>query len=64
MDSLFHEILNILEVPRHSFLEILLTVSDLNPVQHLAMDLVEDDQNSANASILTFASVSGVSTST
>jgi hypothetical protein len=61
VDSLFHELLDVLEVAHHSFLEILLSTSDVNLVCHLASDLVDDNQNSTNASVLTFASASGVS---
>jgi hypothetical protein len=61
MDSLFHELFDVLEVAHHSFLEILLSVSNVNLVRHLASDLVDDNQNSANAPILTVSGASGVS---
>jgi hypothetical protein len=61
MESLFHELLDVLEVTHHSFLENFPSVSDANLVRHLASDLVDDDRNSANPSIPSFASASGVS---
>jgi hypothetical protein len=61
VDSLFHELFDVLEVAHHSFLEVLLSVSGINIVHHLTSDLVDDNRNSANASILTFSGASGVS---
>jgi hypothetical protein len=61
VDSLIHELFDVLEAARHSFLEILLSVSDVIIVCHLASDLVDDNPNSENASLLTFSGASGVS---
>jgi hypothetical protein len=58
VDFLLHELLDVLKVACHSFLEVLLSVSDI--VRHLTSDLVDDDWNSTNA-VLTFACASGVS---
>jgi hypothetical protein len=61
VDSFVHELLDVLKVARHSFLEVLLSASDVDLVRHLTSDLVDDDRNSTNASVLTFARASGVS---
>jgi hypothetical protein len=45
----------------HSFLEILLSASDVDLVRHLTSDLVDDNQNSVNASVLSFSGALGVS---
>ena len=60
-DSLLHESLHILEVARHSLFESLLLVPDIDLVRHFTSDLVNDDRNSADSSILTLSGASWVS---
>jgi hypothetical protein len=45
----------------HLFLEIMLRISDIDLILHLTSDLVDNDRNSANSSILAFARTSGIS---
>jgi hypothetical protein len=55
VESFLHQFLGILKVTSHSHLELFLPVSDVDFVRHLASDLVDDDRNSAYASVLTLA---------
>jgi hypothetical protein len=60
--SLLHELLAILEVSCHLLLDVLLRVSDVDLVLHLASNLVDDDRNPVYSSILALAcSSAGVS---
>ncbi len=61
-NSLLHEFLHILEVACHSFLEVLLSVPDVDLVCHLAGNPVDDDRHSAKTSVLTLAWSSASST--
>jgi hypothetical protein len=62
VDSFLRQFLDILKVTSHSYLELLLPVSDVDFACHLASDLVDDDRNSAYASVLTLARSSAAST--
>jgi hypothetical protein len=59
VDSLHHELLaDILGVSCHLLLEVLLLVSNVNLVPHLASNLVDDDCNPAYSSIVSVVAVS------
>jgi hypothetical protein len=61
MDSFLRKCLHVLEMACHLFLEIMLRISDIDLILHLTSDLVDNDRNSANSSILAFARTSGIS---
>jgi hypothetical protein len=61
VNTFLYELLDVLKVAQHSFVEVLLSVSNVDLVCHLTSDLVDDNWNSTNACILTFACASRVS---
>jgi hypothetical protein len=60
VDSFLHELIVILKVACHSFLEVLLSVANVELIHHPSSNLVDSHWNSTNVSVLTFACASGV----
>jgi hypothetical protein len=62
VDCFLHKFLQVLQMACHLLLEVMLCVSHADLICHLTSDLVDDGWNSANSSMLAFASpLSGIS---